>query len=399
MKRVLLHSAFWLVYLLQDTVLEMVWVGPALQHIPENVQFVMAFKAAIAAWVPKLIFTYFILFVAIPEMMKGSKKLHWIVLQVLGAIVLTILLYRLIFVYCINPVIYAGMLKERPLFHLLSILLAVMDIGFLSGVAITLKLLRIQLVAREREKNLVKEKLEAELKFLRHQTNPHFLFNTLNNIYALARKRPEHTAEVVMRLPKLLRFILYESVITPIYNFNPQPITARMTTIQTISQQPDTSRSLLKTIAWVGLLAGSLDILSAFVQAYLARKTSPVVVLQFVASGAVGKAAFTGGWLMPLLGLLFHFIIAYSFTAFFFLIYPYLKFLWKNIIVSAVVYGIFIYVVMDLLVLRFTKIPPIAFHWDKALIATAILMVAIGLPVSFFARKFYQDRKNSNEVF
>ena len=55
------------------------------------------------------------------------------------------------------------------------------------------------------------KKLEAELKFLRHQTNPHFLFNTLNNIYALARKRSEHTAEVVMRLSKLLRFILYES--------------------------------------------------------------------------------------------------------------------------------------------------------------------------------------------
>jgi LytS/YehU family sensor histidine kinase len=86
-----------------------------------------------------------------------------------------------------------------------------MDIGFVSGVAIILKLLQIQLAAREREKNLIKEKLEAELKFLRHQTNPHFLFNTLNNIYALARKRSEHTAEVVMRLSKLLRFILYGS--------------------------------------------------------------------------------------------------------------------------------------------------------------------------------------------
>jgi sensor histidine kinase YesM len=211
MKRVLLHSAFWLVYLLQDTVLEIVWVGPALTNVPENRQFLMAFEAAIAAWVPKLIFTYFVLYVAIPEIVKGSKKLHRTIIQVVGAIVITILLYRIIFVYCINPVIYKGMLKARPLFHLLSILLAVMDIGFVSGVAITLKFLRIQLAAREREKNLIKEKLEAELKFLRHQTNPHFLFNTLNNIYALARKRSELTAEVVLRLSKLLRFILYES--------------------------------------------------------------------------------------------------------------------------------------------------------------------------------------------
>ena len=211
MKRVLLHSAFWLVYLLQDTVLELVWVAPALKNIPENVQFWMAVKAAIAALLPKLLITYFILYVAIKKIIHGQPKLFWIILQVIAASIITIILYRITFVYYINPVIFKGVLKNRPLFDLLGVLLAVMDIGFVTGVAIAMKLLRIQLTTREREKNLVKEKLEAELKFLRHQTNPHFLFNTLNNIYALARKRSEHTAEVVMRLSKLLRFILYES--------------------------------------------------------------------------------------------------------------------------------------------------------------------------------------------
>src|SRR5438094_8688777 len=100
-----------------------------------------------------------------------------------------------------------------------------------------------------------------------------------------------------------------------------------MTTFQTVSQpQPPATKPLLKTIAWVGLLAGSLDILSAFVQAWLVRGTSPVVVLQYVGSGVVGKAAFAGGWLMALLWLLFHFIIAYSFTSLFFMIYPSIKF-------------------------------------------------------------------------
>jgi len=206
-----LHSVFWLVYLLQDTVLEIEWVGPALKNIPDNVQFLMALKAAIAAWLPKLLFTYFILYVAIKQILAGSIKLYWIILQVIVAVIITIVFYRIVFVYYINPVVYSDMLTRRPLFHVLGVLLAVMDIGFVSGVAITLKLLGIQLRAREREKNLIKEKLEAELKFLRHQTNPHFLFNTLNNIYALARKRSELTAEVVLRLSKLLRFILYES--------------------------------------------------------------------------------------------------------------------------------------------------------------------------------------------
>ncbi|OQP53613.1 sensor histidine kinase [Niastella populi] len=211
MKRVLLHSTFWLVYLLQDTVLEFVWMGPALKNIPENVQFWLAFKAAVAAVVPKMLFTYYVLYVAIKQVIQGMLKLHLVILQVIAAAIITIIFYRVVFVYYINPVIYAGVLKERPLFHILGVLLAVMDTGFVSGIAITLKLLRIQLAAREREKNLIKEKLEAELLFLRNQTNPHFLFNTLNNIYALARKRSEHTAEVVMRLSKLLRFILYGS--------------------------------------------------------------------------------------------------------------------------------------------------------------------------------------------
>lgn len=211
MKRILLHCAFWIVYLLQDTMLEFYWVGPVIKNIPDSIQFWMALKAAVAAVLPKLLITYFIIYVTIKQILKESQQMTWIVVQAVAAIIVTVIIYRFISKYYINEVIYAGFLKDRPFFHMLSILLGVMDIGFVSGVAIALKLLRIQLHTREREKNLVKEKLEAELMFLRHQTNPHFLFNTLNNIYALARKKSEHTAEVVMRLSKLLRFMLYES--------------------------------------------------------------------------------------------------------------------------------------------------------------------------------------------
>jgi LytS/YehU family sensor histidine kinase len=74
-----------------------------------------------------------------------------------------------------------------------------------------IKQFRLQLEGKEMEKNLIRDKLETELKFLRNQTNPHFLFNTLNNIYALARKKSDETADVVMKLSKLLRFMLYET--------------------------------------------------------------------------------------------------------------------------------------------------------------------------------------------
>ena len=58
---------------------------------------------------------------------------------------------------------------------------------------------------------LLIEKQAAELNYLRSQTNPHFLFNTLNNIYALAREKSELAPESILRLSKILRFMLYET--------------------------------------------------------------------------------------------------------------------------------------------------------------------------------------------
>jgi LytS/YehU family sensor histidine kinase len=49
------------------------------------------------------------------------------------------------------------------------------------------------------------------LKYLKSQLNPHFLFNTLNNIYALAQKESIHTPEAILKLSKLMRFMLYEA--------------------------------------------------------------------------------------------------------------------------------------------------------------------------------------------
>jgi len=55
------------------------------------------------------------------------------------------------------------------------------------------------------------EKQQAELNYLKSQTNPHFLFNTLNNIYSLARDKSDLAPESILRLSKILRFMLYET--------------------------------------------------------------------------------------------------------------------------------------------------------------------------------------------
>jgi two-component system LytT family sensor kinase len=61
-------------------------------------------------------------------------------------------------------------------------------------------------------RQLVKDKLDAELKFLKAQVNPHFLFNTLNMAYASAIKSSDNvTADIIERLSVLMRYVLYES--------------------------------------------------------------------------------------------------------------------------------------------------------------------------------------------
>jgi two-component system, LytTR family, sensor kinase len=55
------------------------------------------------------------------------------------------------------------------------------------------------------------EKQGAELNYLKSQTNPHFLFNTLNNIYSLSREKSELAPESILRLSKILRYMLYET--------------------------------------------------------------------------------------------------------------------------------------------------------------------------------------------
>lgn len=64
---------------------------------------------------------------------------------------------------------------------------------------------------KQAAKQLQIEKQEAELNYLKAQTNPHFLFNTLNNIYSLSRDKNDLAPESILRLSKILRYMLYET--------------------------------------------------------------------------------------------------------------------------------------------------------------------------------------------
>jgi len=65
--------------------------------------------------------------------------------------------------------------------------------------------------AEEKNKNLELEKRETELQFLKSQMNPHFFFNTLNNIYGLAYQKNDMTPKAILKLSEAMRYVIYET--------------------------------------------------------------------------------------------------------------------------------------------------------------------------------------------
>lgn len=157
-------------------------------------------------------------------------------------------------------------------------------------------------------------------------------------------------------------------------------------------------RNLLITILWVGFLVGLFDITSAFIQVKIMfPERNPLAVLRYIASAVFGKETANSESSMYFIGAIFHFIIAYCFTIAFFLIYPHIRFLSKSRLFTGILCGLVIWAVMDLLVVPQTKIGHRPFVLKNAAIAAGILVVAIGIPLSYFAYRFYYGEKSATK--
>ncbi len=77
-------------------------------------------------------------------------------------------------------------------------------------IASAMRIIKYWFVQQNLQRDLERRQLQSELSFLRSQINPHFLFNTLNSLYALTLKKSEQAPEVVLRLSEMMRYMLYE---------------------------------------------------------------------------------------------------------------------------------------------------------------------------------------------
>src|SRR5215211_1084121 len=138
----------------------------------------------------------------------------------------------------------------------------------------------------------------------------------------------------------------------------------------------------LQPILWGGLIAGTLDICAAFLTAWLRAGVGPVRLLQFVASGLIGPAAFTGGAKTAILGLALHFLIATVATVVFYFASRKLLFLIEHPVYFGLLYGIAVYLFMNFVVLPLSAIPPRPMTLSGFIIGILTIMFCIGLPIA-----------------
>ena len=139
------------------------------------------------------------------------------------------------------------------------------------------------------------------------------------------------------------------------------------------------------------LIAGVLDIAYAMLFSYLRSGTPPVRLLQSVASGALGRDAFTGGGTTAAIGLGFHFLIAFAVAGVFFAAAARLPALTTRPVIIGALYGIGVYLVMNFLVIPLSRIGPRPLP-PAIVVVTGVLvhMFLIGVPIASGARRAFR---------
>ncbi|MBA4182953.1 MAG: hypothetical protein H0X49_02955 [Acidobacteria bacterium] len=143
-----------------------------------------------------------------------------------------------------------------------------------------------------------------------------------------------------------------------------------------------------RAILFGGLIAGTLDLTSAFIVTAL-RGGSHARMLQGIASGLLGADSFTGGTATAALGVLLHFTIAFIWTIVFYLASRKIKFLIDQPIISGVLYGVVVYLLMYYVIVPLSAAPFQMPHTPDAIARDVFIhIICIGLPIALVVRRY-----------
>jgi len=155
------------------------------------------------------------------------------------------------------------------------------------------------------------------------------------------------------------------------------------------STSPNNRNSLLRSSVIGGLIIGLLHfIIQDWIVFSLLYNNPFISVLQYMASGALGNAAFEGVLATALLGVLFHFLVSFVVAGVFILSADRIPLLRRYVIVGSLLYGIGVFIVMNFIVLPLSAAPslpaPTPFQLIELIIEHALV---IGLPLGILVRR------------
>lgn len=201
--RIALHVLFWVCVLLLAPIIADRSISEVLNSL---IYRVVGLPTKMAA-------TYFLAYYLIPKYFQKEKYFQFILYFLISSVVFCV-------VYRFNNVQIAERLagEEGYKEHIWEIVEYYDEtiLGYIGRVYsvtipfIFIKMIRSRSAEKRKVSRLEKEKIDAELNFLKAQIHPHFLFNTLNNLYALTLKKSDHAPDIVAKLSEMLDYMLYQ---------------------------------------------------------------------------------------------------------------------------------------------------------------------------------------------
>ncbi len=205
------HSLFWLVMLIY-------YISSSWPH--ESDKFFL-FERMFSKTIFQLILAYVLLYVLIPHFLDRKRRIQFAVYSILAIYVAYVIHTAIRCFYLVPkyPEVYS---YRPPLDFIERITNGFAFLGNITSLVFpAIILIVIDYYRKQKEIiSLQEQKRATELNLLKHQLNPHFLFNTLNNLYTLALKKSDKTPEVIEKLSEILDYILYrcEAKYVPVSN-------------------------------------------------------------------------------------------------------------------------------------------------------------------------------------
>lgn len=204
--RPLSHVVFWLIMLL---LLSQIFLYSG-QSFFASIVFVLAIFPAM------LLAAYTLVYYQIPKLAFNGKYFLFVLSLLISSYVYTVLA-RILTVYVAEPLVLGVEAMPDPDFFLVVLgsfdrLLKnyLVSVYIAASIMAIIKLIKLRSEESIGWERLEREKATSELNFLKAQIHPHFLLNTLNNLYALTIKKSEKAPETVLKLSEMLSYVLYK---------------------------------------------------------------------------------------------------------------------------------------------------------------------------------------------